>query len=252
MGIERKFVRNNLDMAMMTEYFAKQITRSGYGGIDINRTPMGTQITVYAEKPGIIIGKGGRTIRKLTQDVETKFSMDNPQIDVKEVPVPELNAQMMAYRLASAIERGWYFRKAGHNMLRQIMEKGALGCEIVLSGKLTGPRSRVEKFVDGNILHSGKPYEELVEKGFSVAVKKLGVIGCQVKIIPPGVELPGRFEITEKEKPEPEEEKSEEEKKESIEEIIEKSEGEPVPTEEETQKEEGEGTGTDKTESDSE
>lgn len=193
MGVERKFVKNGLDKAQMAEYFSKQLERAGYGGMNINRTPMGTQVTIFAEKPGMIIGKGGKTIHKLTRDLETVFRVDNPQIDVQEVKVPELNAQMMASRLAGAIERGLYFRKAGHNMLRRIIEAGALGCEIDIAGKLTGPRKRTEKFVSGNMLHAGNPAMELVDKGFAVAIKKLGVIGCRVRIVPPTVKLPGRF-----------------------------------------------------------
>lgn len=196
MGVERKFVRSGLDRAQIAEFFAKQLERAGYGGMNINRTPMGTQVTIFAEKPGMIIGKGGRTIHKLTSDLETVFHIDNPQIDVQEVKIPELNAQMMASRLAGAIERGLYFRKAGHNMLRRIMDAGALGCEIDISGKLTGPRKRTEKFVAGNMLHAGNPAERLVDDGFAIAIKKLGVIGCRVRIVPPNIKLPGRFKIT--------------------------------------------------------
>lgn len=193
MGVERKFVKSGLDRAQIAEYFSKQLERAGYGGMNINRTPMGTQVTIFAEKPGMIIGKGGKTIHKLTHDLEVIFRIDNPQIDVQEVRIPELNAQMMASRLASAIERGLYFRKAGHNMLRRIMESGALGCEIDIAGKLTGPRKRTEKFVAGNMLHAGNPAMELVDKGFAIAIKKLGIIGCRVRIVPPSVKLPGRF-----------------------------------------------------------
>ncbi len=215
MGVEKKFVKSGLDRAQMAEYFSRQLERAGYGGMNINRTPMGTQVTIYAEKPGMIIGKGGRTIHKLTNDLEAIFRLDNPQIDVQEVKVPELNAQMMASRLAAAIERGLYFRKAGHNMLRRIMEAGALGCEIDISGKLTGPRKRTEKFVAGNMLHAGNPAMDLVDKGFAVAIKKLGVIGCRVRIVPPTIKLPGRFKTVQIELP-----RTEEKKQAGIEELV--------------------------------
>lgn len=216
MGVERKFVKAGLEKAQIAEFFAKQLDRAGYGGMNINRTPMGTQVTIFAEKPGMIIGKGGKTIHKLTRDLEHKFNLDNPQIDVQEVRVPELNAKMMASRLAGAIERGLYFRKAGHNMLRRIMESGALGCEIDIAGKLTGPRNRTEKFVNGNMLHAGNPAIELVDNGFAVAIKKLGAIGCRVRIVPPVVSLPGRFHLI---KPAVSEEAAEKEP-EGIEEIV--------------------------------
>jgi small subunit ribosomal protein S3 len=79
-------------------------------------------------------------------------------------------------------------------MLRRVMDSGARGCEIVISGKLTGPRSRTEKFIAGYIKHSGKPAIEIVDKGYSVAIKKLGVIGCQVRIIPPDVTPPDELD----------------------------------------------------------
>ncbi len=197
MAIEKKFVNDGYVKASMDEYFAKQLSRAGYGGMELNRTPMGTQIIIYSEKPGMVIGKAGKVIRKLTRDVGVKYDLENPQIDAQEVKKPELNAQMMASRLAASIERGWYFRKAGHNTIRAVMNAGALGCEVVISGKLTGARSRVEKFVDGYIKHSGKPVDDLVDEGFAVAVKKLGTLGCKVRIIHPDVVLPDSYRVKE-------------------------------------------------------
>ncbi|MDW5548785.1 30S ribosomal protein S3 [Methanosarcina sp.] len=197
MAIERKFVNDGYVKASMDEYFAEQLNRAGYGGMELNRTPMGTQIIIYSEKPGMVIGKAGKVIRKLTRDVAIKYNLENPQIDAQEVKKPELNAQMMASRLAASIERGWYFRKAGHNTIRAVMNAGALGCEVVISGKLTGARSRVEKFIDGYVKHSGHPVEEVVDEGFAVAVKKLGTLGCKVRIIQPDVILPDSYRIKE-------------------------------------------------------
>jgi small subunit ribosomal protein S3 len=204
MAVEKKFVQDGFTKALVNEYLAKELERAGYGGMQMNRTPMGTQITVYAEKPGMVIGKGGKLIRKITRDLDRKFRLDNPQVDVQDVGKGDLNSQVVANRLASSLERGWYFRKAGQSMLRRVMDSGARGCEIVISGKLTGPRSRTEKFIAGYIKHSGKPAIEIVDKGYSVAVKKLGVIGCQVRIIPPDVTPPDQFSIKEVQVAEPE------------------------------------------------
>jgi len=201
MAVERKFVQDGFTKALVNEYLAKELERAGYGGMIMNRTPMGTQITVYAEKPGMVIGKGGKLIRKITRDLDRHFHLDNPQIDVQDVGKGDLNSQVVANRLASSLERGWYFRKAGQSMLRRVMDSGARGCEIVISGKLTGPRSRTEKFIAGYIKHSGKPAIDIVDKGYSIAVKKLGVIGCQVRIIPPEVTPPDQFKIIESEAP---------------------------------------------------
>jgi len=150
----------------------------------------------------MVIGKGGENIRKVTTALEEKFNLEDPQIDVQEVDEPDLNARIVADRLANALERGWYFRKAGHTTIDRIMDAGALGAEIVLSGKVTGARSRVEKFNRGYIKHNGEPAETVVDHGQGVAVMKLGTIGVDVKIIPPGAELPDDFQVSEDMDPE--------------------------------------------------
>ena len=221
MGVEKKFVEDGFTKALVHEFLSKELSRAGYGGMMMNRTPMGIQITVYAEKPGMVIGKGGKLIRKLTRDLDRNFRLDNPQIDVQDVGKAELNAQVVANRLASSLERGWYFRKAGQTTLRRVMESGALGCEIIMSGKVTGPRSRVEKFLSGYVKHSGKPSQEIVDHGYAVAVKKLGTIGCQVRIVPPNAIPPDRFEIAPPSKEAPEELAPVEEKKDELEELLE-------------------------------
>ncbi|QWC18899.1 30S ribosomal protein S3 [Halorubrum sp. 2020YC2] len=197
MADEHQFIEDGLRRSQINEFFADELGRAGYGGMDVAQTPMGTQIVLKAEKPGMVIGKGGKNIRKITTELEDRFDMDDPQIDVQEVDEPDLNAQIVADRLANALERGWYFRKAGHTTIDRIMDAGALGAEIVLSGKVTGARSRVEKFNRGYIKHNGEPAEEVVDHGQGVAVMKLGTIGVNVKIIPPGATLPDDFEVRE-------------------------------------------------------
>ncbi|WP_114578099.1 30S ribosomal protein S3 [Saliphagus sp. LR7] len=202
MADEHQFIEDGLQRSQIDEFFADELGRAGYGGMDVAKTPMGTQIVLKAEKPGMVIGKGGENIRKVTTALEEKFNLDDPQIDVQEVDEPDLNARIVADRLANALERGWYFRKAGHTTIDRIMDAGALGAEIVLAGKVTGARSRVEKFNRGYIKHNGEPAEEVVDHGQGVAVMKLGTIGVNVKIIPPGAELPDDFDVHEDADPE--------------------------------------------------
>ncbi|MFB6282062.1 MAG: 30S ribosomal protein S3 [Haloferacaceae archaeon] len=197
MADEQQFIEDGLQRSQIDEFFADELGRAGYGGMEVAKTPMGTQIVLKAEKPGMVIGKGGKNIRKVTSELEERFDLDDPQIDVQEVDEPDLNARIVADRLANALERGWYFRKAGHTTIDRIMDAGALGAEIVLSGKVTGARSRVEKFNRGYIKHNGEPAAEIVDEGQATAVMKLGTIGVTVKIIPPEAELPDDFEIRE-------------------------------------------------------
>ena len=197
MADEQQFIEDGLQRTQIDEFFADELGRAGYGGMDVAKTPMGTQIVLKAEKPGMVIGKGGKNIRKITTELEERFDLEDPQVDVQEVEEPDLNARIVADRLGNALERGWYFRKAGHTTIDRIMEAGAKGAEIVLSGKVTGARSRVEKFNRGYIKHNGEPAEDIVDSGVGVAVMKLGTIGVRVKIIPPDAQLPDDFEIYE-------------------------------------------------------
>jgi small subunit ribosomal protein S3 len=197
MADEHQFIEDGLQRSQIDEFFADELGRAGYGGMEVAKTPMGTQIVLKAEKPGMVIGKGGKNIRKVTSELEERFDLDDPQIDVQEVDEPDLNARIVADRLANALERGWYFRKAGHTTIDRIMDAGALGAEITLNGKVTGARSRDEKFNRGYIKHNGEPAEEVVDTGQGVAVMKLGTIGVTVKIIPPGAQLPDDFAVAE-------------------------------------------------------
>jgi small subunit ribosomal protein S3 len=195
MTVEKKFIQEGMKRSQIDEYFAKRLEKTGYGGMKITRTPLGTQITIYSERPGMIIGKGGKIIKKLTEDLQNLFDFENPQIDVQEIEKPELNARLMATRLSKALERGWNFRKAGFLALQQIMDAGAIGCEITISGKLTGPRARMEKFEAGYMKHAGKPCEEWVREGVASAKRKEGMLGVKIRILPPDAVLPDDFRI---------------------------------------------------------
>ncbi len=240
MARERKFIEEKMDRVILKEFLQKQTERAGYGGADISRTPMGTRITLYTERPALVIGRKGKRIREITEDIKEKFDFDNPQIEVQEVERPQLNAQIMAEKLASSLERGWYFRRAGHSTVRKIMDAGAKGCQVILSGKVSGPRHRVEKFQDGHIKYCGEERKKWMEEGFAQAKLKLGIIGVTVKIMDPNAKLPDEIEIKppESKKEESEEEDEQEEKEEALEE--EKDTEETQQEEEEKEKEEDE------------
>jgi small subunit ribosomal protein S3 len=190
MASERKFVAENIRRVLLKEYLMKEVSRAGFGGLDVQRTPMGTRVILSTERPGLVIGRRGATINKLTRDIEEKFGFENPGIEVTEVANPNLSAQIMAEKLAFSLERGWHFRRAGHSTVRRIMESGARGCQVVIAGKLTGQRHRTEKFKDGYIKFCGEPKIQFIEHGFAVAKLKQGVIGVTVEIMAPGAVLP--------------------------------------------------------------
>ncbi|MCK5593129.1 30S ribosomal protein S3, partial [Candidatus Bathyarchaeota archaeon] len=146
------------------EFLQQEFERAGYGGVDITNTPLGTHVVVYTMRPGLVIGRGGETIKNLAKTLEEKFKMPNPQISVAEIEIPELNARIVASRITSALKRGVHFRRAGFWALNQIMEAGALGVEIVISGKLRTDRSRYEKFRSDYLPKSGDAARKYMRK----------------------------------------------------------------------------------------
>ncbi|AAL81943.1 30S ribosomal protein S3 [Pyrococcus furiosus DSM 3638] len=198
MAIERYFIREAVREMLIDEFLEKELRRAGYGGLDIKKTPLGTKVIIFAANPGYVIGRGGRRIRELTRILEKQFGLENPQIEVEEIKNPYLNAKVQAVRLAQALERGIHFRRAAYAALRAIMNNGARGVEIRLSGKLTGERAKSIRFYQGYLAKVGNPAETLVSKGYAQALLKLGVIGVKVAIMPPGARLPDEIEIIEK------------------------------------------------------
>ncbi|MDD4307219.1 MAG: 30S ribosomal protein S3 [Thermoplasmata archaeon] len=195
MAGERAFVDINVKRALLREYLKEEVKRAGFGGADIQRTPMGTRVTLYTERPGLVIGRKGDSIKALTDAIQFDFGFDKPQVEVVEVENPNLNAQIMSEKLASALERGWHFRRAGHSTVRRIMDNGAKGCQVIISGKLTGQRHRTEKFKEGHIKFCGEPKLQWMEEGFTPAKLKPGIIGVKVQIMHPKARLPDEVNI---------------------------------------------------------
>lgn len=195
------FIERGIRKAEIDEYLANELKKAGYGKVDIQKTALGTRVIIHAARPGIVIGRRGRTVRDLTEALESKFGLENPQIEVNEIEKPELNARVMASRLASALERGIHFRRAAYSILRRVMGAGAKGVEITVSGKLTSQRARYQKFRDGFISKTGEPSVQFVDKAVAHALSKPGITGVQVKIMLPDSRLPDDIEITEPKEP---------------------------------------------------
>jgi small subunit ribosomal protein S3 len=195
MSIVNHFITESMRELEINDFLERELFRAGFGGAEIMRTPLGTRIIIYAMKPGVVIGRRGTNIRELTRLLEEKFDLFNPQIAVSEVEIPELNPNIMASRIADALQRGIHFRRTGFWALNQIMRAGAMGCEVIIKGKLTSRRHRYEKYREGYIPRVGDPALKNVHVA-TVAVKmRPGIIGISVKIIPPDAVFPDQVEI---------------------------------------------------------
>jgi len=196
MAIERKFVQEGEKRMLIKEFLKKETERAGFGGLEIQRTPMGTLLSLLTERPGIVIGRGGKNIKALTASLAEKFDLENPQVEIDEIGnQAPLNGQIMAHKVAMALERGWHFRRVGHSTVRRIMESGARGCQIIISGKITGARHRTEKFTKGHVKYCGEVAKEVMDIGMTIAKKKPGVLGVKVRIMRPDAKMPDEVDI---------------------------------------------------------
>ncbi len=218
MSVVKHFIDESVKKTEINEFLQKELERAGYGGVDITKTPLGTHIVVYAMRPGVVIGRGGETIKDLARVLEEKFKLPNPQISVAEIEIPELNAYVIASRIASALRRGIHYRRAGYWALNNVMDAGALGVEITISGKMRGRRSKYEKFRAGYLPKSGDPPMKYTRKTEMHVKLKQGILGVRVRIMPPDAEFPDKIRIIPPEKTEETDETEAAEKIETVEE----------------------------------
>jgi len=195
MTIVREMLKERVRRVQVHDHVQKRTTRAGFGGLSIQRTPLGTHVRIAAERPGLVIGRKGSDIQRLTDELERKFGYENLQVEAGEVTRFALNPLIMAAKVANALERGWNYRRAGNSMLQRIMDAGARGCQITIAGKLTGLRHRTEKFLSGHIKFCGEPALELMDVGIAQAKLKPGTIGVKVAIMKPDAVLPAEITI---------------------------------------------------------
>jgi small subunit ribosomal protein S3 len=196
MAVERKFIKEAVNRVLVRDFVKHETERAGYGGMDIQRTPLGTRVNIIAERPGMVIGRRGATINELTQKLSAEFGLENPQISVEEPAYnPGLNAQIMAIKVAESLERGWHFRRVGHSTVQRVMGSGAQGVIVEIAGKLTGQRTRREKFIAGHVKYSGDTALTMMDIGYAQCKKKLGIIGCTVRIMKKDAHLPDELHI---------------------------------------------------------
>jgi small subunit ribosomal protein S3 len=194
-SIVQTIINRNVERQLVREFLMKNTKKSGFGGLEIRRTPAGTDVTVHAERPGMAIGRKGKIINDLQSRLSQEFELYNPKLKVEEVKKPVLNAQVMAEKIAASLERGWYHRRACHSAAQNIMDAGARGVIVTVAGKLTGSRNRTEKYIRGHVKYCGETALQHMDKVYSVAVKKLGTIGVTLQIMLPGTKLPHEITI---------------------------------------------------------
>ena len=182
MSAVKNVIKDNYNMMLLKDYLREAIKEAGFSHAEISKTPTGTRVALHVTRPGIVIGRKGSGIRELTDKLATDFGLKNPQISVVEIDKPELSPSVMCNRMASHIERGTAFRRATMWTLKQIMENGAMGVQITISGKLRGDRSAFEKHTAGILPRAGHHAEVIVDEDIAHVETAMGLIGIRIRI----------------------------------------------------------------------
>ncbi len=201
--IERKFVAEKLKELRVMEFVGQTIGTGKYSHLDIKKTPLGEKIVIYTARPGLVVGKKGENIKLLTEVLKKRFKMENPQIEVSEITSPDLDAQTVADQIVSVLEKFGpkRFKSVGYKTLQKIIDAGALGAEIIISGRgLPGSRAKSWRFYDGYMKKSGDIAVSFVKKAQTTANLNSGSIGVKVSIMLPDTQLPDKIKIKEPQK----------------------------------------------------
>ena len=223
----KNVIKDNYNMMLLNDFLREKIKESGFHKVEISKTPIGTKITLHVTRPGIVIGRKGVGIKELTEKIATDFELKNPQISVEEIPSAELSPSVMCSRMAAHLERGTAFRRATMWTIKQIMDAGAMGVQITISGKLRGDRSAFEKHTHGILPRAGNYAKNIVSEDVIHTKTPMGLIGINIKIAIKEKLIP-EFEL----KTQPQS-KAETDVKDSNDKLITKSETEQIKTEKE-------------------
>ena len=178
----KNVIKDNYNMMLLNDFLREEIKEAGFHKVEISKTPSGTKITLHVTRPGIVIGRKGVGIKELTEKIATDFELKNPQISVEEIPCAELSPSVMCSRMAAHIERGTAFRRATMWTIKQIMDAGAMGVQITISGKLRGDRSAFEKHTHGILPRAGNYAKNIVSEDVIHTKTPMGLIGINIKI----------------------------------------------------------------------
>ena len=184
---KRKFVADGVFYAELNELLTRELAEDGYAGVEVRVTPMRTEIIIRATQTQNVLGEKGQRIRELTSVVQKRFSFQDGAVELyaERIANRGLCAQAQAESLKFKLLGGLACRRACYGVVRFVMESGAKGLEVVVSGKLRGARAKAMKFIDGYMISSGFQLGEYVDTAIRHVATRQGMLGIRVKIMLP-------------------------------------------------------------------
>jgi small subunit ribosomal protein S3 len=199
--IERKFVNQNIKEFEIKEYVRNNLSRVGLSDVKLQRTPLGEKIVISTSRPGLVVGRSGTNITKLTHDLKHVFKLENPQIEIEEVLSIGLDPNIIAEMIANSLEKFGIarFKGIGHKAMSDVMNAGAFGVEILIGGKVPSTRAKTWRFYQGYLKKCGDIAVSEIKVAYASAQLKSGTIGIKVSIMTPDTELPDRMHLIKEE-----------------------------------------------------
>ena len=193
---EKNVVKFKKEEFTIKEYIKNELGKGKISKVRTEFTPIGEKIIVSTNKPGLVIGRRGEKIEELTNTLKTRFKLENPRIEIDEILQPDFDAQIIADEIALGLERAGplKFKVIAYRTLQKVIGAGALGVEIILSGKLPGKRAKAWRFAQGYLKKVGDS-AKVVDRAQSRAQTKPGTVGIKVSILSPDVVLKDRIKI---------------------------------------------------------
>lgn len=197
--MERDFIAQKTKEFLIKRYLESKLSNVGLSQIKLKKIPLGEKIIIYTSRPSLIVGSKGANIKDLTNYLKKEFKLENPQIEINEIKNVFLDANVVAERIVSFLERfgSARFKSIGHKMMENVMNAGALGIEIIVSGKIPGARAKSWRFYQGYLKKCGDVSFSGIKRAKKVAALKSGIIGVKVSIMPPDIKLPDKIKILE-------------------------------------------------------
>merc|ERR1719392_109749 len=182
---KRKFVADGVFYSELNEFLMRVLAEDGYAGAEVRVTPIRTEIIIRATRTREVLGEKGRRIRELTAVVQKRFRFPENSVELFAERVENraacagAQAESLRYKLLG----GLAVRRACYGVVRFIMENGAKGCEVVISGKLRAQRAKAMKFKDGYLISTGEPKKHYIDEAVRHVLMRQGVLGIKVKIM---------------------------------------------------------------------
>merc|ERR1719181_1340472 len=182
---KRKFVADGVFYSELNEFLQRTLAEDGYAGVEVRVTPIRTEIIIRATRTREVLGDKGRRIRELTALVQKRYGFPENSVELFAERVENRGtcAMAQAESLRYKLLGGLAVRRACYGVVRFIMENGAKGCEVVVSGKLSAQRAKVMKFRDGYMISSGEPKLHYMNEACRHVLCRQGVLGIRVKIM---------------------------------------------------------------------